>query len=89
MPTRITATKLAKNLSDALNRTRYRGETFLIERNGEAVAILAPIAEAPAFRLKDLLDVLRDHSLDDDFANHLEQAHDLQGKVPTATEWPS
>jgi antitoxin (DNA-binding transcriptional repressor) of toxin-antitoxin stability system len=44
MTTRITATELARNLSDILNRVRYQGERFLVERNGEAVAVLeAPV----------------------------------------------
>jgi prevent-host-death family protein len=40
--TRITATELARNLSDVLNRVRYRGESFEIVRNGEIVAELRP-----------------------------------------------
>ena len=35
METRITPTELARSLSDVLNRVRYRGERFRIERNGE------------------------------------------------------
>jgi antitoxin (DNA-binding transcriptional repressor) of toxin-antitoxin stability system len=42
MPTRITATELARNLSDILNRVRYQGERFQVERNGEIVAVLHP-----------------------------------------------
>jgi len=42
METKITATELARNLSDILNRARYRGERFRVERNGETVAIIEP-----------------------------------------------
>jgi len=40
--TTITATELARNLSDILNRVRYRGESFRVERNGEVVAEIRP-----------------------------------------------
>src|SRR6266849_5110063 len=50
----ISATALARRLGDVLGRIRYRGESFVIERNGVAVARLipagtdrhAPVAEA-------------------------------------------
>jgi antitoxin (DNA-binding transcriptional repressor) of toxin-antitoxin stability system len=42
METTITATELARNLSDILNRVRYRGERFRVERNGELVATIEP-----------------------------------------------
>ena len=42
METKITATELARNLSDILNRARYKGESFVVERNGEVVATIGP-----------------------------------------------
>jgi antitoxin (DNA-binding transcriptional repressor) of toxin-antitoxin stability system len=38
----ITATELARNLSHILSRVQYKGESFRVERNGEAVAVLQP-----------------------------------------------
>jgi antitoxin (DNA-binding transcriptional repressor) of toxin-antitoxin stability system len=38
----ISATALARRLGDVLGRIRYRGESFVIERNGVAVARLIP-----------------------------------------------
>lgn len=38
----ISATTLARELGDVLGRIRYRGDSFLIERNGVAVARLIP-----------------------------------------------
>ena len=38
----ISATVLARRLGDVLGRIRYRGESFVIERNGVAVARLVP-----------------------------------------------
>lgn len=42
METKITATELARHLSDILNRVRYKGESFRVERNGEVIAVLKP-----------------------------------------------
>ncbi len=42
METTITATELSRSLSDILSRVRYKGETFIVKRNGEHVATLAP-----------------------------------------------
>jgi len=48
----ITVTELARGLSDFINRTTFRGESFLIVRGGKAVAQITP---APAgARTKDL-----------------------------------
>ena len=45
MEHRITATDLARRLGDVLARVRYRGDTFVIERNGDAVARVTPVPE--------------------------------------------
>ena len=42
MPHVISATTLARQVGDLLGRIRYRGESFVIERNGVAVARLGP-----------------------------------------------
>ena len=43
MEIRITATELARKLGDVLGRIRYRSDSFVVERNGEAVARIAPV----------------------------------------------
>ena len=40
----VSATDLARNLGDILGRVRYRQEVFIVERNGEPIARLAPLA---------------------------------------------
>jgi prevent-host-death family protein len=35
------------NLGEILNRTRYKGETFLIARHGEPLALLIPFDSIP------------------------------------------
>ena len=58
-PIRITATELARNLSDILNRIKYRGETFVVERNGEVVAVLEPPAKPPKkMTMREFVEVL-------------------------------
>ncbi|MBI2917081.1 MAG: type II toxin-antitoxin system Phd/YefM family antitoxin [Chloroflexi bacterium] len=89
METKITATELAKSLSDILNRVRYRGERFLVERNGEPVAILEPARPAQGITLGELLDRLPHMPWpDEDFADDLEAIQQSQGKVPPPS-WPS
>ncbi len=53
--TRISSTELARSIGDILGRVRYRGETFVIERNGKDVALLSP---EPAPVVRHLRDVL-------------------------------
>lgn len=46
----ISATELARHVGDVLGRVRYRGDSFVVERNGEPVARVLPIVGAtPAF----------------------------------------
>ena len=42
MESRISAAELARRLGDILGRIRYRGESFLIERNRTPVAHMGP-----------------------------------------------
>jgi antitoxin (DNA-binding transcriptional repressor) of toxin-antitoxin stability system len=88
-PTRITATQLARSLSDVLNRVRYQGERFEIQRNGETVATLTP-TEAPAKggSLREYLKAIeRGPRMDPDFLDELEQINANQ-PPPQVREWP-
>jgi prevent-host-death family protein len=38
----ISATEAARSLSELLNRVRYRGESFVVERGGEPVCRIVP-----------------------------------------------
>jgi antitoxin (DNA-binding transcriptional repressor) of toxin-antitoxin stability system len=38
----VTATDLARNLGDVLARVRYRGQTFLVRKNGKVIARIEP-----------------------------------------------
>jgi antitoxin (DNA-binding transcriptional repressor) of toxin-antitoxin stability system len=58
-PTFVTATQLAKNLLDTLNRVKYQGEHFVVQRDGETIATLAPPPPVKSITLGELLDALR------------------------------
>jgi antitoxin (DNA-binding transcriptional repressor) of toxin-antitoxin stability system len=38
----VSATELARNLGDVLARVRYRGQTFLVRKNGKVIARIEP-----------------------------------------------
>jgi antitoxin (DNA-binding transcriptional repressor) of toxin-antitoxin stability system len=71
MATRIGATQLARGLGDVLGRIRYRGESFLVERNGVLVAKIEPLTPARLPRLRDVVDAWSSVDADSEFANDL------------------
>ncbi len=82
METRISATELARRLSDVLSRTHYRGERFVVERGGETVAILEPPSGATrSITLRELLGQIQKLRPDDRFAEDLEA---IQAEQPAA-----
>jgi antitoxin (DNA-binding transcriptional repressor) of toxin-antitoxin stability system len=54
----ISATQAARTFSDLLNRIRYGGEAFVIERGGEPICEMSPIT-LPRFTGADLMGLLR------------------------------
>ena len=89
MKQKITATEAARNLSDVLNRVRYRRESFLIMRNGESVGVLSPIEEKRPKTLRRLVQVVKELGIpDDDFAADLEEIR-RQALGPPEDPWPS
>jgi prevent-host-death family protein len=88
METTITATELARNLSDVLNRARYKGETFIVERNGEPVAKIEP-PPPPGITLRELAALLAElPPLDDKFANDLDKARSIL-RDSALPKWPN
>jgi antitoxin (DNA-binding transcriptional repressor) of toxin-antitoxin stability system len=88
METTITATELSKRLSDVLNRVKYRGERFIIQRNGETIATLAPAVEKPGIPVKELVARIGNLSMPGDgYADDLEAIHAEQGVIELP-EWP-
>lgn len=89
METRITATELARALSDVLDRVRDRGERFVVERNGEPVATLSPAASTSVVTLRDLSASLRELPMPGEgYADDLESVQASQPRE-TAPAWPA
>lgn len=59
MEHRISATELARHVGDVLGRVRYRGDSFVVERSGEPVARVLPIAGATPTSLAEALTAWR------------------------------
>lgn len=79
--TKVTATELARNLSDILNRVEYRGERVVVERNGKAIARLEPSESANQPTVRDFLETIeRLPHLGPDFADALEEIIANQSK---------
>ena len=58
MKTHISATHAARTFSDLINRVRYRGEEFIVERGGEPVCQIIP-AHPVVRTVADLVQLLR------------------------------
>jgi len=79
---RVSATEAARRFSDLLNRVRYRGETFIIERGGEPVGELRP-ASPRRMTGADLAFLLRSlPPVDDGFAEAVEEGIRNQPSLP-------
>jgi prevent-host-death family protein len=74
MEHRVSATELARQLGDILGRVRFRGDSFVIERNGVPVARLVPLPEPGASSVGEALASWRQSAEPDaDFADDLER----------------
>jgi antitoxin (DNA-binding transcriptional repressor) of toxin-antitoxin stability system len=84
MATRVSATDAVRTFSDLLNRIRYRGEEFVVERGGEAVCRMTPATAAVRLTLRELVSLLRERgpSSDEGFAADVRMAVKAQGRVP-------
>ena len=87
--TRITATELARNLSDILNRARYRRERFEVVRNGEVVAVIEPPLPRPLTWREFLEKWPTLPKPDPDFWKDLEEAHRLMNQQQEPPSWDS
>ena len=87
MKVRISATETARRLSELMNRVRYRGESFIVERGGKPVCEILP-AQPARFSGKELADLLR--SLPKPDEGYLALAEKLSAKQSTVAEsrWP-
>jgi antitoxin (DNA-binding transcriptional repressor) of toxin-antitoxin stability system len=83
MESHLSATEAARTFSDILNRVRYRGETFVIERGGEPVCRMTPVAAPGRFTAKDLARLLETHPRPDAlYLDAVEEAVASQSTLP-------
>lgn len=88
MELRISATELVRRLGDVLGRVRYRGDSFLVERNGAPVARIGPLAEASACSLSEALVAWSEAAEPDpSFADDLERV--ASADRPPESPWDS
>ena len=79
---RVSATEAARNFSEILNRVRYRGETFVIERGGQPICEIRPAAPT-LFTGADLVTLLRSlPSVDEEYLTVVEEIARRQPQLP-------
>lgn len=71
----LTATQLARNLSDVLDGVEHRGETYVIARQGRPVATLAPAPKRSTGGA--LLRLLEQYPPDPDWAREIAETRKL------------
>jgi antitoxin (DNA-binding transcriptional repressor) of toxin-antitoxin stability system len=83
MTRRVSATEAVRTFSDLLNRIRYRGEEFIVERAGEPVCRMTPAAPTKGLSLRDLVSLLRETPEPDaGYASDVRRAARSQGRPP-------
>lgn len=88
MRNRITATTLARSVGDVLGKVRFRRDTFVIERNGEPIAVLEPVPMAGGSNLAEGLSAwLQAAPADMSFADDLESVN--RADRPPKDPWAS
>ena len=90
----ISVTEAARNFSDCINRARYQGTTFVLHKNGVAVARIVPEERKPSTGLEiaaALRMALKDVHLGEEEATAW--LHDLEearmNLVPPVDRWQS
>jgi antitoxin (DNA-binding transcriptional repressor) of toxin-antitoxin stability system len=92
MAKRISATKAVRDFSELLNRIRFKGDHYIIERSGKPVALMEPIKDVKhAGTLKEIKFLLKElPPLDDEleaFAEDLEDIWKAQPPFPEESTW--
>jgi antitoxin (DNA-binding transcriptional repressor) of toxin-antitoxin stability system len=83
MAMHVSATEAVRTFSDLLNRIRYRGEEFVVERAGEPVCRMTPAAPTQRLTLRELSSLLRDiPEPDTGYASAVRRAARSQRRLP-------
>jgi antitoxin (DNA-binding transcriptional repressor) of toxin-antitoxin stability system len=87
--TTISMTYLARHLPEVLNRVKERREHFVIQRNGEAVAIIQPVPAKPGITARELIAQVGNLKFPaDDFGDDLEAVQSAQPPAEMP-KWPN
>jgi antitoxin (DNA-binding transcriptional repressor) of toxin-antitoxin stability system len=87
MKLRITATQTARRFSELMNRVRYRGESFVVERGGKAICEILPVRPA-SFSGRELAELLQSlPQPDEEYLGLVARLAAKQSKV-AASKWP-
>ena len=87
MKLRISATETARRFSELMNRVRYRGESFVVERGGKPICEILP-AKPSKFSGRELADLLRSlPKPDEEYLALVEKLTAKQSKV-AGSRWP-
>ena len=92
MEKRITATQAVRDFSELLNRIRFNGDHYIIERSGKPVALMEPVKEPKKEkRLKELKSLLKElprlNEELDAFADDLEAISNSHPPLPEESSW--
>lgn len=88
MKNRVSVTEAARNFSEIVNRVRYRGEEFIVERRHQPVCRIVPVGPLHA-TLAGLAELLRTIPKPDaGYFRAVEQAIRKQPRMPKSP-WPS
>ena len=80
---KISAAKAARNFSEILKRVKYRGESFVVERNHEPVCRIEPIKDRKPVTAGEFHEWWKSLPRPDDkFADDLEEIHNMFRELP-------
>jgi antitoxin (DNA-binding transcriptional repressor) of toxin-antitoxin stability system len=86
MESHISAAEAAENFPDMIERVRSRGEVFVVEREGEAICRIAPMA--PRQTVRDLVRLLQSAPRPDDaYFDAVEEIARGQLPLPEEPHW--
>jgi antitoxin (DNA-binding transcriptional repressor) of toxin-antitoxin stability system len=81
----ISSTEAVRRFGDCLARIKYRGDSFIITRNAEAVAELVPVAGARRASWGEIRQALAGPPRDAGFGDDLESVN--QSDQPASNPW--
>ncbi|HEV2425862.1 MAG TPA: type II toxin-antitoxin system prevent-host-death family antitoxin [Terriglobia bacterium] len=84
---RISAAQAARSFSEILNRVKYRGESFVVERNREPVCRIEPVAKRERLTTDNLAEFWKTLPRPDpEYPGDLDEIRRLFRKLPK-TAW--